>query len=1095
MKTQSLLILSKSIRCKAERFVLIVCLLLVSLGAIAQQTVVTGIVTDKQGAPLPGATIKVNGTSIGTTSTVEGKFRFSVPKDSRVIRVSFIGMKTAELPIPKDGSILNIALEDENTGLDEVVVIGYGTTTRRDLTGSVSSVSGKTLTEIPVSSLAAALTGRMAGVQVTSTDGDVDAEVKIRVRGGGSITQDNSPLYLVDGFPVDDIKDIPSSEIASIDVLKDASSTAIYGARGSNGVILITTKEAKSGKTTISYNGYYQTKIVPKFLDMMDPYQFVMLQYELINLKGQADYITSFKGTFGEAADLDIYKNIPGVNRQKALFGQTAQTQNHNLSISGGGKDSKFNINYNYSKDNGHIVNSGIESHNINFKFKYNLYKQLVLDLSARYSNSSVTGAGNASVKSALSYRPVKGKTVVDPNFDESLIDDINTQSSLYDPVTLALQDYKNQKRESMEANGALTWDVIKNLKVKSEFGMRSSESNTRRFYGPLTNTAITNGGLPLASITQNTSPRWKSTNTANYKFSLQKDNSLDVLAGYELLGEQTNSIQSLSRKFPSDIERDVAFAMMSTGTQEYTYTNESGENMLESFFGRVNYGYKGRYLFTGTLRADGSSKFSPQNRWGYFPSAALAWRASDEAFLKQVDAISNLKLRVSYGVAGNNRINNDMWRRTYNAASITSGSPVIGFDDLPSIYYKVTSDVLINPDLKWESTLTRNLGLDFGFFKQRISGSLEFYWNTTKDLLIQSPIPTYTGYTYQLRNVGQTSNKGIELNLNADIIRTKDFTFNVAFNISTNQNRVDKLDGVNSKYFKSGWASTTLKETEDYQLIVGQAVGLMYGYVTDGFYSMDDFTRDDVNSLYILKPGVANSKNITKSLGTSSSINVVNGVGDGAGPSLGSLKLKDLDNDGVITSADRKVIGNANPKHSGGINFTSTYKNIDCSLFFNWVYGNNIYNANKIYFTSYSNTYYYNMLNIMSTENRFRYYNDDGVRLTSEADLRELNKNATMWSPGLDTPVFHSWAVEDGSFLRLSNITVGYTIPKQITKKVSISSCRFYGTINNAWIWTKYSGYDPEVDSRRDSPLTPGVDWNSFPKSRTFTLGVNLIF
>lgn len=533
---------------------------------------------------------------------------------------------------------------------------------------------------------------------------------------------------------------------------------------------------------------------------------------------------------------------------------------------------------------------------------------------------------------------------------------------------------------------------------------------------------------------------------------------------------------------FAENIEPEKMFANMTLGTQDrHTTTVFAGER-IASFFGRVNYQFDSRYLLTMTLRADGSTKFAPGNQWGYFPAAALAWRVSQENFMQRVKFVDDLKFRISYGQAGNNRINNDLWRIQF---APTDNRP-IGFADVAQPYYGYASSLLPNPDIRWETTVTRNTGIDFTLFKQRLSGTLDAYWNTTKDLLVESDIPQVTGFSKQQRNIGQTSNRGIELSLNATLVQTKKFQLNTTFNIGINKSKIDKLDGVNEKPFNSNWAGTDLKTQDDYRLFVGQTIGLMYGYVTDGMYTSDDFqSYNPLTRVYTLKPGVTN---VGSFLG-------------GIGVRPGVMRLKDLDGDGLITAADRQVIGSALPKHTGGFGINALFGDIDLSANFNWVIGNDIYNSGKISFNQFYRTSYGNMLNTVNSDNRYRYIDGSGNLVTDLAALAKLNPNPQIWSPfsfGTAVPVFHSWAVEDGSFLRLNTLTLGYSLPKQLIANMRMTKFRVYATVYNAFVWTNYSGYDPEVSSTRSdgySQLTPGVDYSAYPKSRNYTVGINVSF
>lgn len=1068
-------------------------ILSVCIQTFAQSREISGTVKDFQGESIIGATVVVKGKTTGTITDTKGIFRIDINEANPTLVVSYIGMKTQEVNVDKSQKNITVILEDGKLELDEVVVIGYGTTTKRDLTGAVSSVNSETINNMPVMNVGQALTGQLAGVHVTTTDGSPDADVKIRVRGGGSITQDNSPLYIVDGFPVDNINDISPSDIQSIDVLKDASSTAIYGARGANGVIIITTKVAKSGKTTISYNAYAQTKSMSKKLTPMGPYEFALYQYEYALLK-DVNSLTNFVRNFGVYDDLDIYKGMVGQDWQDQLFGETKISQYHNISIGGGSNETNYNISGTYNDDQGLLIGSSYNRFTLNAKLNHKMNNKLSFYFGTRMSDSNIYGAGtdpntsSVQVKNAFSYHPVSGKTgwlgTIDDGLNNDISDDINTTSQLYDPVTLINQDYRKRHQFALNLNASATWKISKPLSFKTEYGIDYNYNTENRFYGPFTwNARSDGGGQPMAKLVYEERPRWRNVNTLSYDIKkYKKIHDINLLAGFEIMSQEGSSVNSLSRNFPYDITPENAFATMQLGSAEYTETFIKTPNRLASFFGRGNYSLMDKYLLSLVLRADGSSKFAPGKQWGFFPSAALAWRLSEESFLKKNKTISNLKLRLSYGLAGNNRIDDDMWRQAYQVNASNS----VAFGEMPQVYYSFASSVLTNPNLKWETTITRNVGLDFGLWNQRLSGSLEMYQNTTKDLLIKSFIPTQTGFSEMQKNVGQTSNKGIELALNGIILKSRNFTLKGSFNISFNKNLVDKLDGVNSKMFKSDWMGIELKESEDYILQVGQSVGLMYGYVTDGMYTFDDFDYNSATGKYTLKPDVPNDFSVIRPLYV--------------GP--GNLKLKKLTpvdpsdpNTYIVGPQDRTVIGDANPIHTGGFNLTAEYKNFDFSAYFNWSYGNDIYNANKILFTTSWKYQYYNLFSDVDSNHRFRYVDDMGAKITDDATLRELNQNATIWSPQMQSPVFHSWAVEDGSFLRLSNVSIGYSLPKKVAAKISLSQCRFYATANNLWILTKYSGYDPEVDSRRNTPLTPGVDYSAYPKSTGFTAGINITF
>lgn len=1071
-----------------KKFFTLLLVLLCSSGLFAQTKQIKGTVKDEADVPLGSVTVLLKGTKKGTQTDANGNFKLEVPASgSIVLTFSYTGYKTASVAVD-GGADVNVKLEKDVTALEDVVVVGYGTSKRKDLTGTVSSIGAAELSKIPVSSAAEAITGRLPGVQVTTTDGAPGAEIVIRVRGGGSVTQDNSPLYIVDGFPVNSINDIAPTDIATIDILKDAATSAIYGARGANGVVIITTKSAKAGKTTISYNAFGQARTLPRQLDVLSPYEFVLANYEYAKLRSQSD-VDNFTKYFGVYEDLELYKYQKGTNWQKELFGKPVYSQQHNLSVTGGTTKTKFSLSVTNNTDQGIMLGSGYQRNYLNFKLNHDVSDKLKMDFTTRFVNTTVDGAGSSGASSfrigdAITTRPVNGIADV-IQLDPTGTDDDYEQflKSLINPKKLIEQDYRKRVNNALNMNIAASWSIIKDLVYRSEFGLDLGMGQSKRFYGPLTGESRNVGGnLPLGELTNSNSKGYRWTNTLNYKRSFGKHDA-GILAGQEIVTTGLGFSEfNRAKYFAENIEPEKLFANMTLGTQDrHTTTVYSGDK-LASFFGRITYQYDSRYLFTLTARADGSTKFAPGKQWGLFPAAAFAWRMSSEKFMDNVKWISDLKFRVSYGAAGNNRIPSDLWRVLF---APTDNRP-IGFGDVAQPYYGYSTSLLPNPDIKWETTVTRNTGFDFALFNSRINGSFDAYWNTTKDLLVESDVPQITGFSKQMRNIGQTSNKGIELAINATLVQKRDFQLSVNLNVGFNKAKIDKLDGVNEKPFSSNWGSTDLKTQDDYRVIVGKTIGLMYGYVTDGMYTSADFdSYNTVTKKYILKSGVIDMGSF------SGGISVRPGV----------MKLKDLNGDGAITAADRQIIGSALPKNTGGFGLNAVIRDFDFSAVFNWVYGNDIYNTGKISFNQFYRTSYGNMLNTVNYANRYKYIDAAGALVTDLAELDKLNTGVTMWSPftfGNATPVFHSWAVEDGSFLRLNNISVGYSIPKKIISKVRMTKFRIYATVYNALLWTKYSGYDPEVSATRNSSysqLTPGVDYSAYPKSRNYTLGVNVTF
>lgn len=1087
-------------KCKlylTRSFALLFVLLITGTSLWAQSKTVQGTVTDVSGAPVIGVSVTVKGTSTGTSTDGSGKYSLRVPNAQAVLEFNFLGYVTQEI-IVGDKMTVDVTLAEDAENIDEVVVIGYGTVRKRDLTGSVASVGGEEIAAIPVANVAQALQGKIAGVSITTADGRPDAGMKIRVRGGGSITQSNDPLYVVDGFPVDNINDIPSSQIESINILKDASSTAIYGARGANGVVLITTKTPTKDRLTISYDGYYQIKTLPETIDVLEGSDYVKLNWELYALSNtykESAYEKAFAlgaaGTQAFKDGIDAYKGRT-IDWMDRVYGGTASAISHNVNISGGNERTNFNISYSSLKDDGLRMNSWLKRQTITAKLNQKILDNVNFSFDSRFTDAEIFGS-KSSTNSIAFYTPVEPlgdiSPATNPEFNMNT-DQVNPQ---FNPEKMIQDAYNMRTRKNFHVNGALSWEVIKGLTIKSEYGVSYGWNKNYDYSGPL---AMKDAIGLEASIERKEIFSSRFVNTINYQVQgLGDQHRLDFLLGQELTERTVEDSKMTAKGLPKTYDFRKAFGMISqwsgTSISDIIKNVYETPDRMSSFFVRANYSLKDRYLLTATFRADGSSKFHPDNRWGYFPAAAAAWRINAEPFMQNATWIDNLKLRVSYGQVGNNRIDPDQWRSIYKTA--TGGYP---FNNQKQGYYTEVSTKLVNPDLKWETTITRNVGVDFAFFNNRLYGTIEGYWNTTKDLLLEAPIFSALGYELQQQNIGKTRNTGIEFSIGGDIIRKKDFLLSANFNIAHNKNKIESL-GENTEFFrpKSGWGSTTITPQADYEYRVGGSVGLIRGYVTDGYYTTDDFTYDPATKKYTLKPGVVNSSSISALPGK-----VATGQGDTyAYP--GALKLKKLsaNNPDKITEDDITVIGNTNPKHIGGFNLNAVWKNFDAMLAFNWSYGNDIYNANKVKMSSFEqNTVNRNADGSMS--GRYRLFDDFGNRVHDPAALDALNQNATIWYPYNNNKVVHSWCIEDGSYLRLNNVTVGYTIPQHITKKFMVSKLRVYATVYNVWTWTNYTGLDPEVDSRyadgkSDQLLYPGLDYDAYPRARTFTFGVNLVF
>ena len=1068
-----------------KKLILALASLGICLSLSAQTTNISGTVTDEKGEPLIGVGVLVEGTTLGTVTDLDGHYTLDVPADAVNLVFSFIGLSDQTVAIAGRTTI-DVVLKEDTTFLDEVVVVGYAVVKRRDLLGSVSSVGGEKLAEQPVNSVTQALSGRMAGVSVVTTEGDPDADIKIRVRGGGSITQDNSPLYIVDGFPVESINDIPSSEIQSIDILKDAFSTAIYGSRGANGVVIVTTKSAEKGqKISVKLNTYFgQKKMAHKSaINVMDSENFVKFQYELGSLRNNlSDVYNSYFGTFD---DMDMFFGLPTNDWVDAVFGRTGNTWNADFSVSGSGENYNWTVGYAHLGEKAIMMGSDYTRDNLSFKSNFKTSKTTSLDLNMRYSRTNVRGAGansindnsgstssNGRLKHAVLYSPIPVSSNVASEEDE------DNYGDAVPPLQAVTDNDSRRTRTIWNANAAFNWEIIENLRLKVDGGLEEYRQTDDRFYGMSTYTVYNAGAKGPASVyTDVNHRRLRNTNTLSYNFAKQlpEDHSLDVLAGQEITYTKSNTATMSVTDLPAFFDSEMAWNFLSSGSPASVRNYYNPDDVLLSFFGRVNYVYKHRYSVGATLRADGSSKFGAGNRWGFFPSAAVSWTISNEPWMENTRSwIEQLKLRYSFGTAGNNNIPSGYISKVYSAYATTD--PTFTNPISTSDTYWMAGKTMNNPDLTWETTYTHNIGVDFSLFKGKLSGSIEVYQNDTKDLLIQYDIKG-TGYDNQYRNIGSTRNRGVELSLNLPVISTKDASLNISANISYNKNKVVSLGGQQTLTASSSWASTEIGT--DYLVQVDEPMGNMYGYLNDGFYTVDDF--DYMGGKWVLKEGVADASSIIGSTYFRP----------------GAMKLKDLDGDGKITESDKRVIGNAIPDVTGGFSLSGYYKGFDLSANFSYMLGQQVYNANKIEFNSSRKyTTLRNLTSAMDVANRWTNIDWTTGALVDDPDqLRAMNAGKTMWSPCIQNAVFSDAAVENASFLRLQTLTLGYTLPEALTQKVCLRKVRVYVTGTNLFCLTNYSGFDPEVDTRRSTPLTPGVDCSAYPKSIGYVAGINLTF
>ena len=944
------------------------------------------------------------------------------------------------------------------SSLNEVVVIGYGSVKKKDLTGSVSKVNLEELNKAPVRSFDEALAGRIAGVQVSSADGQPGASVTISIRGNNSLTQDNSPLYVIDGFPIENPNNniINPADIETMEILKDASATAIYGARGANGVIIITTKKGKIGAPVITFDTYYGTQKDTKKMALMDPYNFIKYQSELNPIATANTFFTNGK-------TLDSYKNAKGIDWQGLLF-RTAPIQNYNLSITGGTVATKYVISGSAISQQGTIINSGytryqgriVLDQTINDKAKVGVninYSNLVANGGSTTTTTAYNGNSRGALYSVWGYRPISGDStnfsLLNSLFDTSIV---LTNDYRGNPI-INLSNVLNKKTtNALVANVYADYAITPGLRLRITGGLNRTQLRTDAFYNlntvqgnPLSPVGA-NG--PNGSVIYANTNNWVNENTLTYNKQINQDNQVNLLAGATFQGTTYDSYGFAAIQVPndqlglSDLGEGIAQSVSSSGTS----------NTLASFLSRANYTYQSKYLFTASFRADGSSKFASANRWSYFPSAAFAWKLSSEEFAKSWTWLSDAKLRTSYGVTGNNRVGDFVYQYTISSPV----SAIYEFNNSPS--RSSIPNALGNSNLKWETTHQADIGLDASFFNQRIDITTDYYNKNTKNLLLYAALPTSMGFSYDYKNIGQVQNRGFEFSINTINIKTANFSWLSSFNISFNQSKVIALTQ-NQETLLSSIGFDQNYTSPLYMAKIGEPISQIIGYKWDGVYQLKDFNQ--VAGKYVLKDNVPNNGNLRTTI------------------QPGDIKYRDINGDGIVDNNDITVIGNPYPKHVGGFNNAFRYKGFDLSFFFQWSYGNDVVNLNKLIFDG-------NQLNIVNL-NQF-------ASFENRWSVNNQNTNINRTLGGGPKGVYSSRIVEDGSYLRFKTLQIGYNMPVNKLKRLGIKTLRFYASGQNLYTWTRYSGMDPEVSSYQTT-LTPGSDYSSYPRSRTITIGVNLSF
>lgn len=1010
-----------------KRVTLLIAFLFVNvLAAMAQNIQVTGVVKDAQGGVIPGVSVRVKGTTTATSTTAAGSFSISAPATATLVFQS-VGFTANEQQI-NNRQVINVTLETDNTSLDEVVVMGYGTVKRGDVTGSISSISSKDIKATPAASVSQALQGRAAGVRVSQSSNAPGGGMNIRIRGGNSIVGGNEPLYVIDGYPLynESGPTISPNDIESMEILKDASATAIYGSRGANGVVIITTKRGKAGSDRVQFESYYGTQKILNKIDLLNATQLATLINEGITNRN-----TDNPGSLTPLAftDAQIAALGKGTDWQDEIF-RSAPIQNYQLTFSGGTDKSQYSISGNYFDQEGIIVNSGFSRGSVRLNLDQQMSDRFKLTNSLTItntkSNSVATdgdgGGGAGVVYGALFFSP----TV--PARDSRGQYTMNNRPGgllISNPLGLAKERTNEELRTRILGNVAGEYKIADGLSFKSMFGANMG-FNKSNFYLPRTvYSGAANSGR--AEIYSSRYFEWLNENTLNYKKVFNNIHSLNVVVGYTFQNGTNEDVRAGSQNFASDI---LKYHNLFAGQLVNPSRSSSGDWSLRSYLGRVNYDLNNKYLFTLSGRFDGSSRFGEGRKYSFFPSGSAAWRISNESFMSEVKAVSDLKLRVSYGVTGNQEIGE------FQSLAAFRPEPY-NFNDITNIGY--VPDRIANPNLKWETTAQANIGVDLGLLKNRITVTADVYQKRTRDLLYNVSLPNTSGFTTSLQNIGKIKNEGLEFSVNT-VNFEGDFKWNTNFNIGFTRNKILDLGDVVGD-IPSGDASGHLQLGNSGILRVGQPVGVFFGLVTDGIFQ--------------------NAAEVAAS------------AQKGAKP--GDRRYKDINGDGVISTADRVILGKAQPDYIYGFTNNFSYKQFDLAVFFQGVHGNSILNLNR-----------FELESMTGVSNQSTAVLD---RWTPTNPSNTIPRATSAGSPYQ----ISSRQVENGSYLRLKNVQLAYNFDSDLLKKIKVTNAKIYVSAQNLWTKTKYSGYDPEVSRFAQANLSQGVDYGSYPSSKMFLIGLNI--
>ena len=1027
--------------------------LLVFLQGFSQKTV-KGTIKDNSGNLLPGVTINIKGTNIGEVSNFNGEYTIKINRSEAILVFSYLGMKNKEVKFEGQTEINVVLIEDTDT-LDEVVIIGYGTQKKSDLTGSVSGIKPKTLMESQTTDVFSAMQGRLPGVKISSDSGQPGGGNNIVVRGQTSINGTSSPLFVIDGVQIDvnydevattgssqarinPLTGINPADIESIDILKDASATAIYGSRGANGVVIITTKSGSSdGRLTAEYSYNLGISEVIKKLPVLSAEDYLTYQQQ-INNEQFLNQDTNNDGIFDTPRD---FSQLPSFNWQDEGL-RTAISHQHQLSLRGGNKTTNYSAGLGVLQQEGLVVNNDYDQYNLRLRLKTEVNDKLSLTFNTNGSYSVLGGIANNGGPD--SFTGVTQMLVIGNPWNIRTDDIVFADDAFISPLDLINESDKQTSIFRFFGNMSINYKFNNNFSYTGFTGGNISNSKVKEFYNSNTGWGRLQNGR--ARVKEVNTYSLNHSSQLNFRKNFNPDHKINALVGFEVFHYNFEDFLNEVIGFEN---QTTGVNNISVGTSVSQYSTQRFSNNRLSFLSRINYTLFNKFLFTATMRADGSDKFGEGNRWGYFPSAALAYKMTNEPFIKDIRAISNLKLRLSYGATGNERIPAYTYLAQLNPAFYASNDNLI---------FGLAPSTLPNPDLKWETTEQLNAGIDLGLFRGRLNITADVYKKITTDLLLNAPIPSQSGFNSQFQNIGRIDNNGVELQISSFNINKGGFKWKTDFNITFNRNEVKDLGGAEfiPVATPGGWQANVGR------VIVGEQIGTMYGYQFEGIYQIDDFTWQNNSD-----PNIPfENRNFT----------LKSGLPVYAGTALpGRMKYADLNGDGFINDEDRQVIGNSNPVHFGGINNTFSYKNFDLSVFLQWSYGNDLYNAAKV-----------RLNGVQPWMNISQDYFQNNWTPTNPSNTAPAYRQ-------LDQQIASSYYVEDGSYLRLRTVSLGYRLPKNLTEKLGFKSLRFNLIGNNLITWTNYSGWDPEVNF--NNPLLSGLDRIGYPRARNFTLSLNATF